>query len=162
MYDETKWLGGPVDTVASGFVNCEGDHDMLTGNLKMLCLSLIGTLMLAAGSTISAQDHFGGYHGGALGGFHGGSHGQSSNSWVGGGFRGVHNHGGRHIGGFGGTSPSHFNPAPFYPSGSCIQPPVWHNTSHLDYHPGSFVPHGNHLHYRPGHYDLHQTGHWHN
>jgi hypothetical protein len=39
--------------------------------------------------------------------------------------------------------------------------PVWHNTSHYDYHPGYFTPHGNHYHYVPGHYDYHQTGHWH-
>ena len=39
--------------------------------------------------------------------------------------------------------------------------PRWHDTSHYDYHPGGFVPHGNHYHYVPGHYDSHQTGHWH-
>jgi hypothetical protein len=37
----------------------------------------------------------------------------------------------------------------------------WHNTSHWDYHPGSFQRHRNHFHYVPGHYDYHQTGHWH-
>jgi len=39
--------------------------------------------------------------------------------------------------------------------------PVYHDTSHYDYHPGGFVPHGNHYHYQPGHYDYHQTGHYH-
>jgi len=39
--------------------------------------------------------------------------------------------------------------------------PTYHNTSHYDYHPGSFQQHGNHFHYTPGHYDLHQTGHYH-
>lgn len=39
--------------------------------------------------------------------------------------------------------------------------PVWHDTTHYDYHPGGYVPHGNHLHYVPGHYDLHQSGHYH-
>ena len=39
--------------------------------------------------------------------------------------------------------------------------PRWHDTSHYDYHPGGYVPHGNHLHYVPGHYDFHQTGHFH-
>lgn len=38
--------------------------------------------------------------------------------------------------------------------------PVWHDTSHYDYHPETYVPHGNHLHYVPGHYDLHQSGHY--
>ena len=37
---------------------------------------------------------------------------------------------------------------------------TWHNTSHYDYHTPSVVPHGNHYHVVPGHYDLHQTGHW--
>ena len=38
--------------------------------------------------------------------------------------------------------------------------PIYHNTSHWDYHPGQFVQHGNHYHYQPGHYDYHQTGHF--
>jgi hypothetical protein len=38
--------------------------------------------------------------------------------------------------------------------------PVWHDTTHYDYHPGQVVPHGNHLDYVPGHYDLHRSGHW--
>ncbi|MCA9246117.1 MAG: hypothetical protein KDA42_03350 [Planctomycetales bacterium] len=36
----------------------------------------------------------------------------------------------------------------------------WHNTSHWDYHPGGWQPHGNHFDYVPGHWDYHQTGHW--
>ena len=36
----------------------------------------------------------------------------------------------------------------------------WHDTSHYDYHPGQYVPHGNHLDYVPGHYDFHQDGHY--
>ena len=39
--------------------------------------------------------------------------------------------------------------------------PVWHDTTHLDYHPGRYVPHGNHLDYVPGHKSVHRTGHWH-
>ena len=39
--------------------------------------------------------------------------------------------------------------------------PVWHDTTHYDYHPGGYVPHGNHIHYVPGHYDLHRSGHYH-
>ena len=38
--------------------------------------------------------------------------------------------------------------------------PVWHDTSHYDYHPGYYVPHGNHLDFVPGHYDFHQSGHY--
>ncbi len=37
----------------------------------------------------------------------------------------------------------------------------YHDTSHWDYHPGTVVPHGNHYHYIPGHYDYHRQGHWH-
>ena len=37
---------------------------------------------------------------------------------------------------------------------------AWHDTTHLDYHPGEYVPHYNHYDYVPGHYDVHHTGHW--
>lgn len=39
-------------------------------------------------------------------------------------------------------------------------PRIWHDTSHYDWHPGQWVPHGNHFHYLPGHWDYHRTGHW--
>jgi|SRR5690606_37000778 len=39
--------------------------------------------------------------------------------------------------------------------------PRWHDTSHYDYHPGGWQRHYDHYHYVPGHYDWHQTGHWH-
>jgi hypothetical protein len=38
---------------------------------------------------------------------------------------------------------------------------VWHDTSHLHYHPTIIYPHGNHLHVVPAHYHLHRTGHVH-
>jgi hypothetical protein len=37
---------------------------------------------------------------------------------------------------------------------------VWHDTSHFDYYPGGYVPHGNHLDYVPGHSAYHRDGHW--
>lgn len=37
---------------------------------------------------------------------------------------------------------------------------TWHDTTHLDWHPGDYVPHGNHFDYVPGHYDVHHDGHW--
>ena len=37
----------------------------------------------------------------------------------------------------------------------------WHDTTHFDYHPGSFQRHRNHFHYVPGHYDIHRSGHRH-
>jgi hypothetical protein len=36
----------------------------------------------------------------------------------------------------------------------------WHDTTHLDYHAPSLVPHRGHFDYVPGHYDVHRTGHW--
>ena len=38
----------------------------------------------------------------------------------------------------------------------------YHGGTHLDWHPGGFVPHRNHYHYVPGHYDVHRSahGHW--
>jgi hypothetical protein len=39
--------------------------------------------------------------------------------------------------------------------------PVYHDTSHYDYHPTRVVPHGNHYDVIPGHYHYHRTGHWH-
>ena len=38
--------------------------------------------------------------------------------------------------------------------------PVWHDTTHLDYHGPSLQRHGNHYDYVPGHYDVHRSGHW--
>ncbi len=38
--------------------------------------------------------------------------------------------------------------------------PVWHDTSHLDYHGPSLQRHRNHFHLVPGHYDVHREGHW--
>ena len=37
----------------------------------------------------------------------------------------------------------------------------YHDTSHYDYHPTEIIRHGNHYDVQPGHYDLHQTGHYH-
>ena len=39
--------------------------------------------------------------------------------------------------------------------------PVFHDTSHLDYHPPQVIRHRRHFHVQPGHYHLHRTGHWH-
>lgn len=39
--------------------------------------------------------------------------------------------------------------------------PVWHDTSHYDYRPTQVIPHRDHYHVIPGHYDYHRTGHWH-
>jgi hypothetical protein len=41
------------------------------------------------------------------------------------------------------------------------RPPVYHDTTHFDYHPPTVYRHGSHYHVVPGHYDLHRSGHWH-
>ncbi len=48
-----------------------------------------------------------------------------------------------------------------YSGHSTYRRPVYHDTSHLDYHAPSINRHGNHYDYVPGHYDVHRTGHWH-
>ena len=41
-----------------------------------------------------------------------------------------------------------------------VRRPVYHDTSHYDYHRPRIVPHGNHFDLIPGHYNFHRTGHW--
>jgi len=36
----------------------------------------------------------------------------------------------------------------------------YHDTSHFDYIPGHYVPHGNHFDYIPGRTVFHREGHW--
>ena len=36
----------------------------------------------------------------------------------------------------------------------------WHDTSHWDYIPSHYVPHGNHVDYVPGRMVYHREGHW--
>ncbi len=89
-------------------------------------------------------------YGGRVNTFHGGGYGYGL------GTRGVSvniNRG--YYGGFGGVNVGVYR-SPYY-----RRPSVWHDTSHLDYHRGGYVRHGNHLDYIPGHYDVHRTGHWH-
>lgn len=47
-----------------------------------------------------------------------------------------------------------------YPSYGGHAHRTWHNTTHLDYHAPSLVPHRGHLDYVPSHYDVHRSGHW--
>ncbi|QDV85346.1 hypothetical protein [Planctomycetes bacterium TBK1r] len=39
--------------------------------------------------------------------------------------------------------------------------PVYHDTTHLDYHRPQVIPHGRHFHVQRGHFDVHRSGHWH-
>ncbi len=115
-------------------------------------------LVSATAGTAEAQGcgyggHYGGgggYYGGG-GGYYGGGYGRGISVNVGRGY------GGYGYGGYGygqGISVNYYRPSYYNPG------PVWHDTSHLDYHPPVAVPHGNHYHVQPGHYHQHQTGHW--
>ncbi len=45
--------------------------------------------------------------------------------------------------------------------GSCYRPaPVLYGPSHYDYRPIQVIPHRDHYHVIPGHYDYHRTGYW--
>ena len=61
-----------------------------------------------------------------------------------------------------GSSYNHYRPSYNYRSYNSYYRPryVWHDTTHLDWHPGQYVRHRNHYDYIPGHYDVHRTGHW--
>lgn len=75
---------------------------------------------------------------------------------------GHHNHGHHNHGGYRYNSGyrQSFSPrVQIY--GNWNRGPIYHDTSHYDYHPPTVVPHGNHYHVIPGHYDYHQTGHYH-
>ncbi|WP_437202311.1 hypothetical protein [Planctomicrobium sp. SH664] len=77
-------------------------------------------------------------------------------------------HHGHHHGGYGGhgrvgtryfyNTPSYGYVRPYYGGN---YGPVFHDTSHWDYHGPTIVPHRNHFHVTPGHYHYHQSGHWH-
>lgn len=71
--------------------------------------------------------------------------------------------GGCGYGGYGGYSGYSGHGCHSQGYGGYVQPQPhahWHDTSHWDYHPTQIVPHGNHYHVVPGHYDYHQTGHY--
>jgi len=104
-------------------------------------LFAVGAVSCFLAGDASAQNcGYGGY-GGGYGGYgygYGGGYGSGISLSVGGG-RGV--------------SFSSYRPV--------YRRPTWHDTSHLDYYRGGFVPHGYHYDYVPGHYRVHRTGHYH-
>lgn len=69
--------------------------------------------------------------------------------------------------GFGGTGwgvnrgYNNWNRGSFYGGSNFRRPLRYHDTSHFDYHPPQIIRHRNHFHVTPGHYDFHQTGHFH-
>ena len=115
--------------------------------MKRWILGLVTVIALAAGASTASAQGFGGHHGGYHGG-HGGGYG--CDYGYGGYGPGVYSSGYRGFNvGYGGLNLSYGG----YPR--------WHDTSHYDYHPGSYQRHRNHFHYVPGHYDLHRSGHYH-
>ena len=48
-----------------------------------------------------------------------------------------------------------------YTAGRYVAPPVYHDTTHLDFHPATIIRHGTHFHVAPPHYDVHHSGHYH-
>ena len=109
-------------------------------------VAIVGLLALSAGSAFAQHCQSGGYGGGGYGG--GGYGGGYSGSQF-----GVQVY-----------STPNYNYAPRYQS---YQPSYgygqsyYHDTSHYDYHAPSIQRHRNHYHVTPGHYDYHQTGHFH-
>lgn len=111
-------------------------------------VAVVGLLALSAGSAFAQQCHGGGYGGYGGGGYGGGYYAGSQ--------FGVQVY----------STPS-YNYAPQYVSSGYqgYQPSYgqsyYHDTSHYDYHAPSIQRHRGHYDVVPGHYDYHQTGHWH-
>jgi hypothetical protein len=113
--------------------------------IRSLSVAIVAVLMAsAAAESAQAQDcGYGGYgHGG---------HGRGVSLYIGSGGYGFNyaNYG----------SLPYYNYNTYRPSYSIG--PVWHDTSHFEHHGLTVVPHSNHHHVIPGHYDYHRTGHWH-
>ena len=108
-------------------------------NLLLSAAVALGALSLGASEASAQWGHHGGHHG-------------------------VH-HGGHHGAHFGGqiarpSYSSYFSGGLGYGIGYQVRRPVYHDTTHLDYHRPSLQRHGNHFHVVPGHYDVHRTGHY--
>lgn len=108
--------------------------------MKRFALTLIvGMLfLLGGGSAAWADNGHGRGHG------HGGGHGHGHSHHH-------HGHGGYGYG-YGNVNP--------YRYGGFYRGPVWHDTTHYDYHAPSLPYHRGHYDYIPGHYHLHRGGHW--
>ena len=123
----------------------------------ILCFVTALAIGLIGSATASAQGYGwmgGGYGHGGYG--HGGYGGYDCDYGYGGGYSGLYSAG---YGGYGGG-------LGYSGRGISVgigfgRPAVWHDTSHLHYHPGGYVRHRGHFDYVPGHYDVHRSGHWH-
>lgn len=129
--------------------------ELMIAASALFALSFVGT------SDASAQHH------GCNSGFGGGySSGYSGGYGYGGGYSsprlsvsvGYGNYGGYPLQSFGNSGYGGYSGHGGYPVYGGHR--TWHDTSHLDYHTPSLVPHRGHFDYVPGHYDVHRTGHW--
>jgi hypothetical protein len=119
--------------------------------MKTYILSIVVLFSLLLAGSITKDANAQGFHFGG-GGVHidvGNPHNYYGNY---GGYYG----GGCGYGGYGGYTPYTTNYGGRWGGGHAH----WHDTTHLDYHPGEFVRHRGHYHYVPGHYDVHEDGHW--
>ena len=115
-------------------------------NLLLSAAVAVGALTMGASDANAQWGHRGAHHGGHHGAHYGGHH-------------GVHH--GAHYG-----SPvalpsysSYYSGGLGYGAGYQVRRPVYHDTTHLDYHGPSLQRHGFHYHVVPGHFDVHRTGH---
>ena len=117
-------------------------------------VAILGLLALGSGSAFAQHRH-------NRGGFYGGN--QCNSGYGGGGYYQAqsYNYAPQYV------SSGYQNYQPSYQSYQSYQPSYgygqsyYHNTSHYDYHAPSLQQHRNHYDVVPGHYDYHQTGHYH-
>lgn len=112
-------------------------------------VAIVGLLALSSGSAFAQHCRQGGGYGGG-GYYNGGSFGVQVYSTP------RYNYAPRY------ASSSYQNYQPSYQQNyGHSNHSYYHDTSHYDYHGPSLQRHGNHYDYVPGHYDYHQTGHYH-
>lgn len=112
-------------------------------NLLLSAAVALGALSVGATQASAQWGHQGGHHRGHQSGHHGSNHGS-------------------HHGGYA-TQPryqSYYSGGLGYGTGYQVRRPVYHDTTHLDYHAPSLQRHGFHYHVVPGHYDVHRSGHF--
>ncbi|MEO8271724.1 MAG: hypothetical protein ABI557_18520 [Aureliella sp.] len=107
-------------------------------NLLLSAAVALGAFSMGASEASAQWGHHGRHHGVQHGGHHGVQHG---------GYNARPGYSSYYSGGLG------------YGGGYQVRRPVYHDTTHLDYHAPSLQRHGFHYHVVPEHYDVHHTGH---
>lgn len=108
-------------------------------NLLLSGAVALGVLSMGASEASAQWGHHGGHHDVHHGGHHDVHHG---------GYVAQPSYSSYYSGGLG------------FGLGFQVRRPVYHDTTHLDYHRPSLQRHGFHFHVIPGHYDVHRTGHF--